>query len=99
VSDADDDEEGAEEDEFFEQAEMTGSANSASAAMVATVVPRGRALTIEPGAVKIFKKVDFSDVMAWSLESATASPIGCGGQSRNMGADGSGLQWPNGGGF
>ena len=96
ASDADEDLDAAEdEDESFEQPETAGSTSSASAAIVATVVARGkRVVTVEPGAVAKFNERDLSGVdlsgvalsrvMARSLESAAALPIGGGGgHSRN----------------
>jgi hypothetical protein len=92
TSDADEDLDAPEdEDESFEQPETAGSTSSASAAIVATVAARGKRLRVEPGAK--FNERDLSGVdlcgvalsrvMARSLESAAALPIGGGGHSRN----------------
>ena len=63
ASDADEDEL-AEEEEFFEQPNAAGSTNSASAAMVATVRARGRAGSVDGERVKSFGEIDLSNVMA-----------------------------------
>jgi hypothetical protein len=89
-SDAGEDEAEEEDDESFEQPDAADSTINATATTVATVDPRdGGAVNREAGVVKNFNeanfsnKFNFSDVMARSLESTAALPIGGGGQSRN----------------